>query len=61
MEDYLKKIDTTYKEFSANVEECRRVLLSIKEEIDSLLHKNKIEELQYETLTKRINGYLRIL
>ncbi|MFH0848717.1 MAG: hypothetical protein V1857_04375, partial [archaeon] len=58
---YLAKIESVYKEYSANPEECKNHLAQMKGEVDSMLKKGKLDETHFSILDARIARYVRDL
>lgn len=57
----LDQIDSTFRNLSDDVNECRANLIQMKEQLALMLRRNKLEESQFLILEKHIDQYLRDL
>lgn len=60
MSVYLKKIDATYDQSSFNLEDSKRQLAKIREEILDLVQKGKIDESQFSVLDAKLERHSKV-
>jgi len=58
LSSYITKIDSTYKEYALNRNECITRLEQLKQDIIQLLNKGKIDESHFQMLDEKIKDYL---
>jgi predicted transcriptional regulator len=58
---YLMKVDSTYNQYSMNLEECKKRLAQMKEESIQLLRKGKMDEPHFTLIDNKLNQYLKDL
>ncbi len=60
MSVYLRKIDAVYDQSSFNLEESKRQLVKMKEEILDLMQKGKIDESQFSVLDAKLERHSKV-